>query len=114
MKTTIAYPVVRMLLLVGAILASLIPGAWSQQDLRTATLVGTVTDSSGATVANASVVVTNIDTQVVTRSKTNDTGAYYLPFSTSEITGSLSRPPALRSSTRLASSSKRAKFPASM
>ena len=50
------------------------------QDLRTATLVGTVTDSSGATVANAAVTVTNVDTQVVTRSKTNDTGAYYVPF----------------------------------
>jgi hypothetical protein len=50
------------------------------QDLRTATLVGTVTDASGATVANADVTVTNVDTQVVTRSKTNDTGAYYVPF----------------------------------
>ena len=50
------------------------------QDLRTATLVGTVTDASGATVANADVTVTNVDTQVVTRSKTNDTGAYYAPF----------------------------------
>ena len=37
------------------------------QDLRTATLVGTVTDASGATVANADVTVTNVDTQVVTR-----------------------------------------------
>jgi hypothetical protein len=50
------------------------------QDLRTATLVGTVTDASGATVANADVTATNVDTQVVTRGKTNDTGAYYLPF----------------------------------
>jgi hypothetical protein len=50
------------------------------QDLRTATLVGTVTDSSGASVANAAVTVTNTDTQVVTHSKTNDAGAYYVPF----------------------------------
>ena len=50
------------------------------QDLRTATLVGTVTDPSGATVANAAVTVTNVDTQVVTRSKTNQDGAYYVPF----------------------------------
>lgn len=50
------------------------------QNLRTATLVGTVTDSSGAAVAQADVSVTNVGTQVVTRSKTNDDGAYYVPF----------------------------------
>ncbi|HEY2404050.1 MAG TPA: carboxypeptidase-like regulatory domain-containing protein, partial [Steroidobacteraceae bacterium] len=50
------------------------------QDIRTATLVGTVTDSSGAVLSNAAVTATNVDTQVVTRSLTNDEGAYYLPF----------------------------------
>lgn len=50
------------------------------QDLRTATLVGTVTDPSGAFVANADVTVTDVDTQVVNRSKTNQDGAYYVPF----------------------------------
>ena len=50
------------------------------QDIRTATLVGTVTDNSGAVIANVSVVVTNVDTQVVTRSVTNGEGAYYVPF----------------------------------
>lgn len=50
------------------------------QDLRTATLVGTVTDASGAAVANAQVLVTNTDTDLATRTKTNDTGAYYVPF----------------------------------
>jgi len=50
------------------------------QDLRTATLVGTVTDPSGATVAGAAVTVTNVDTQVITKSKTNEDGAYYAPF----------------------------------
>ncbi len=50
------------------------------QDIRTATLVGTVTDSSGAVLSNAAVTVTNVDTQVVTRSLTNGEGAYYLPF----------------------------------
>src|ERR1700693_445317 len=50
------------------------------QNLRTATLVGTVTDASGATVANATVTVVNTETQVVTRSKTNEDGAYYVPF----------------------------------
>jgi hypothetical protein len=50
------------------------------QDIRTATLVGTVTDSSGSVVPNVAVTVTNVDTQVVTRSVTNAEGAYYLPF----------------------------------
>lgn len=50
------------------------------QDLRTATLVGNVTDASGAAVANADVTVTNTGTNVVTRSKTNEEGAYYVPF----------------------------------
>src|ERR1700678_2437937 len=50
------------------------------QDLRTATLVGTVTDSSGSTIPNVAVTLTNVDTQVVTHSVTNADGAYYLPF----------------------------------
>jgi Carboxypeptidase regulatory-like domain len=50
------------------------------QDIRTATLIGTVTDSSGAVLSNAAVTATNVDTQVVTRSLTNEEGAYYLPF----------------------------------
>ena len=50
------------------------------QDLRTATLVGNVTDSSGASIANASVTVTNIDTNTVARGKSNSDGAYYVPF----------------------------------
>src|SRR5690348_8899012 len=52
----------------------------SAQDLRTATLVGNVTDSSGAAVANADITVTNTGTNVVTRGKTNEEGAYYVPF----------------------------------
>jgi hypothetical protein len=50
------------------------------QDIRTATLVGSVTDSSGSVVPNVVVTLTNVDTQVVTRSVTNAEGAYYLPF----------------------------------
>ena len=50
------------------------------QDQRTATLVGTVTDSAGAAVPNATVDVTNVDTNVVTHTKTNGDGAYYAPF----------------------------------
>ena len=55
-------------------------GAAFAQDLRTATLVGTVTDTTGAVVPNAAVTVTNNGTQVVTRGKTNEAGAYYVPF----------------------------------
>ena len=50
------------------------------QNLRTATLVGTVTDSSGAAIPNANITVTNVDTNVATQSKTNGEGAYYVPF----------------------------------
>ncbi len=50
------------------------------QDIRTATLVGTVTDNTGGVIANVAVTATNVDTQVVTRGLTNAEGAYYLPF----------------------------------
>ena len=50
------------------------------QDLRTATLVGTISDSSGAAVSGANISATNIDTNVVTRTKSNADGAYYVPF----------------------------------
>jgi len=50
------------------------------QNSRTATLVGTVTDSAGAVVPKAVVTVTNVQTQVVTRGMTNEDGAYYVPF----------------------------------
>jgi hypothetical protein len=71
MKNPIVYSAVAMLVLTRFAIA---------QDLRTATLVGNVTDSSDAAVANAQVVITNTDTQVATRSQTNETGAYYIPF----------------------------------
>ena len=50
------------------------------QDARTATLVGTVTDATGAAIAGAAVVVTNTDTAFVSRSLTNEEGGYYVPF----------------------------------
>src|SRR6266568_2919672 len=39
-------------------------------------LVGSVTDSTGAAVANADVEVTNLGTSITSRSKTNGTGEY--------------------------------------
>jgi hypothetical protein len=68
-------------ILVRCIAMSVLPVfAGLSQDLRTATLVGTVTDESGAVVANAAATVTNVDTQVVTSGKTNEDGNYYLAF----------------------------------
>lgn len=50
------------------------------QDFRTATVVGIVTDSTGASVANANVTLTNAGTNVATKGKSNNEGSYYVPF----------------------------------
>ncbi len=71
MKVSLPYQVVALLMVVSY---------GRGQDLRTATLVGTVTDTSGAVVPKGDVSVQNIETQVVTRGVTNENGAYYLPF----------------------------------
>jgi hypothetical protein len=63
MKKSIAYLVVAMLVLASFAFA---------QDLRTATLVGNVTDATGAVVPNAAVAVINTETQVTTRGVTNE------------------------------------------
>ncbi len=60
--------------------AILVSAFVSAQDLRTATLVGNISDASAAAVGGAHVVVTNIDTNIVTRSRSNAEGAYYVPF----------------------------------
>jgi hypothetical protein len=52
----------------------------SAQDLRTATLLGTVTDSSGGSVANALITVINVETNVMSKSTSNAEGSYYIPF----------------------------------
>jgi hypothetical protein len=44
------------------------------------TILGTVTDSSGATIPNARVTVTNLGTGVAAPSTTNTEGAYAVPF----------------------------------
>src|SRR6185437_2052077 len=51
----------------------------SAQEYR-ATMLGIVSDSTGAVMSGAEVVVTNTATRVVTNSKTNDDGAYVVPF----------------------------------
>ena len=55
--------------------------AWSfAQDLRTATVVGTVTDSTGAAVPGAQVNVVNVETKVETHGQTTAQGEYHVPF----------------------------------
>src|SRR2546425_13070462 len=56
-----------------------VPIALNAQEYR-ANLLGIVTDSSGAAVAEASVKATNIETGVVSASKTNHDGTYLIPF----------------------------------
>ncbi len=45
-----------------------------------ATLVGTVTDPTGASIASAKVTVVNTGTNFVTETTTSSEGAYYVPF----------------------------------
>jgi hypothetical protein len=46
----------------------------------TATLVGSVTDASGAVVPSASIQVTNLETNAVREGSTDDSGSYSFPF----------------------------------
>src|SRR5205807_1454779 len=46
----------------------------------TATLTGTVTDSTGASVPNAAVTATQISTGVARSTKTNEEGVYSIPY----------------------------------
>src|SRR5437016_761254 len=50
------------------------------QDVRTATLVGTVSDTTGAAIPKATVNTTNIQTQVTSHGETTADGNYYIPF----------------------------------
>src|SRR5262245_26891379 len=52
----------------------------SSQTAGTATLVGTVTDASGALVVGAKVQLTNINTSFVSESVTTAEGSYYAPY----------------------------------
>jgi len=46
------------------------------------TLTGEVTDASGAKIANADVSATDVTTHFTTRTKTNGSGGYSIPFLT--------------------------------
>ncbi|MCL4402885.1 MAG: Plug and carboxypeptidase regulatory-like domain-containing protein, partial [Acidobacteria bacterium] len=51
----------------------------SAQEYR-ATVLGTVTDPAGAAVPNASIVITNTETGVASRTRTNAEGSYQVPY----------------------------------
>ncbi len=71
-KTVICRLLLALLLLIS------LPLAWAQTI--TGTIVGTVTDPTGAVVSNATVTATNTQTGVATATKTNQEGIYNLRF----------------------------------
>ncbi|HLJ13321.1 MAG TPA: hypothetical protein VKV15_02410 [Bryobacteraceae bacterium] len=75
----------KKLLLHGVVAAAALRSSAFAQGLRTATLAGAVTGSSGAAVANAAVTVIGTDTHVVTRGKTNESGAIIIEASSIEL-----------------------------
>ena len=75
-KSLFAYPMLRMCLLLMLSLVLLSTIAYGQE---TASIVGTVTDQTGATVPNAKVTITNMDTGIVRSITTNSTGSYNAP-----------------------------------
>ena len=64
----------KLLLLAVAVLFCLVPRAWSQID--TATLVGTITDTAGAVVPNATVEVRDEATSLALQQKVSGHGVY--------------------------------------
>src|SRR5947209_2780206 len=71
-----------MTLAVRASLAALLVVLSVAAQQTTATLVGTITDTSGAVMPNVVVRATNLSTNVQRETHTDDTGAYSLPFLT--------------------------------
>jgi hypothetical protein len=69
-------PVLRFSLLVTAIVALLCAGMIAQTTVATGSIVGTVTDPSGAVVGGAKVIITNVDTGVPIDLTTNSAGAF--------------------------------------
>ena len=52
------------------------PGAYAQSD--NGSIVGTVTDSTGAVIPNAAIVITNVDTGLKLNGKSNDSGEFQI------------------------------------
>src|SRR6266516_4375269 len=68
-----------MRLLLGGIIAVLMVGVRLPAQSTYGTILGTVKDSSGATVPNASVQITNVDENTVRDVRTNGDGDYQAP-----------------------------------
>ncbi len=65
----------RFLILLGVLLSLFAVQAFAQE----ATIVGTVTDPSGAAAPNVAITITNIDTGLVTKTTTNSVGQFTVP-----------------------------------
>ena len=63
-----------------ALLIAIIFSGTAIAQLTTATIIGTVTDSTGAVIPGASVTATNVDTQFTRTAPTGDDGSYRLDF----------------------------------
>ncbi len=75
------------------LLLLVVPAAVSSAQVSTGTIGGTVTDSKGAVVPHAAVIITNNDTGIQTRSVTGSTGDYSAPnLQTGAYTVSVSVP----------------------
>jgi len=72
-KSLFAYPMSRMCLLLMLSLFLLSTVAYGQE---TASIVGTVIDPTGATVPNAKVTITNVETAIARTIMTNAAGSY--------------------------------------
>ena len=73
MRTRLRFSLLVLLVSVGAFPLT----AFAQQE--TATMTGTVSDTSGALVARATVTVTNIRTNISVKTETDDAGFYVIP-----------------------------------
>lgn len=77
-RTRMTSSAIARLAIVMAFVCSL--AAWSWGQGAQGTIVGTVKDATGAVVANASVIVTNTETNVVQPTKTTQAGDFTVPF----------------------------------
>ena len=64
----------RMIFALMTMLALLASGAWSQE--ARGSIAGKVSDQQGAVIPGASVTVTNVETNSIRRTRTNDTGYF--------------------------------------
>ena len=68
----------RIRLAIVAVVLMMTVSAWAQ--LSTATLFGAVTDNSGAVIPNATITLTQVDTNFTRTVKSNDQGQYRAEF----------------------------------